>query len=86
MLKNKKKINITSLLQENIKTSKLMLAKLERLEKDFKRAQLFDFIRFLIVAIPVILAILYLIPLFHEVLDIYRPILEYFNQLRLNAF
>jgi hypothetical protein len=86
MVKNKNKIDISALLRENIKTSKLMLSKLERLEKDFKRAQLFDFIRFLIVAIPVVIAILYLIPLFHEILDFYRPIIDYIKQIRLNAF
>lgn len=76
--KKSKKTKFDQILEQNERIEH----KLDRLRKDFKRAQVVNFIRFIIVAIPVLLAVLYLIPLFREFLEIYRPLVDFINNAR----
>ncbi len=76
------KNNLEDLLKENLEKTNLIVQKINRFEKEFKKAQLMNLIRFLIVAIPVILALLWLIPVFHDFLAIYQPLLELINRFR----
>ena len=82
MVKQKNKQNLEKLIKQNLKKTELLIEKIEDLNKNFKRAQIMNLIRFLIVTIPVILAILYLIPLFREFIEIYQPLLDLINQFR----
>jgi len=78
-----KKDDLQSLIKQNIRKTNLLLAKVDELDKDFKRFEIVNFIRFLIVVIPLILAVLYLIPIFREFFQIYeefyKPLLEVLN-------
>lgn len=74
--------SIESLLKENIKKTDLLLQKIDKLEKDLKKFQIMSFLRFILVAIPVVLAVLYLIPLFRQFLEIYLPILEFLDNFK----
>ncbi len=76
------KDNLEVLLKENLAKTDLIVQKINRFEKEFKRAQLMNLIRFLIVAIPVILAILWLIPVFRNFLEIYQPLIDLLNRFR----
>ncbi len=76
MSKQKNNQDLETLIKKNTQKTDLLIDKIEKLEKDFKRFQLMNFIRFSIVAIPLILAILYLIPLFRDFVRIYEPILQ----------
>ncbi len=82
MAESKNKQNLEKLIKQNLKKTDLLLDKVESLNKDLKKARLMNLIRFLIVAIPVILAVLYLIPLFREFIEIYKPLLDLINQFR----
>jgi len=75
----KKKNDLESLIKQNIRKTDILIKKLDHFEKDFRRFEIMNFIRFLIVAIPIILAILYLIPIFRDFLEIYEPLIEALN-------
>ena len=75
-----KKNELESLIKQNIKNTNLLIKKVEKFEKDFKRFEIMNLLRFLIVAIPIILAILYLIPIFRDFLEIYDPLIEALNR------
>lgn len=80
MSKTKQKKDLETLINKNIRQTNILIKKFDKLEKDFKRFQIMNFIRFLIVAIPLLLALLYLVPLFRDFLEIYKPILEILQQ------
>jgi hypothetical protein len=78
----KQKNDIESLLKQNNRKIEKLSKKIENLEHNLKRFQLMNFLRFVIVAVPVIIALLLLIPIFRDFLRLYEPILEAIQNLK----
>lgn len=78
----KKNKNLEDLIKENNKKINLLMKKIDNLEGEFKRFQLMNFLRFLLVIIPIVLAVLYLIPVFREFLEIYKPLFDTLNSFK----
>ena len=76
-----KKQNLESLIRKNIQQTAVLTEKVTKLSKELKRFQFMNLARFLLVVIPIILALLYLIPLFRNFLEVYRPILDLLREL-----
>ncbi|HDQ22476.1 MAG TPA: hypothetical protein ENN28_00700 [Candidatus Uhrbacteria bacterium] len=77
-----KKQSLEKLVEKNLKKTDFLIEKVEKLEKDFKRFQLMNLLRFLIIIVPIFLAVLYLIPFFRQIFEAYSPFLDFLNQFR----
>ncbi len=78
----KEKNDIESLLKQNNKKIDKLTKKIDLLEHNLKRIQIMNFLRFAIVVVPVIMALLWLIPIFREFLSLYEPLLEMLQNLK----
>lgn len=77
----KNKSDLEKLIKQNIKQTNQLNKKIENLAVEIRRIQTISFIRFLIVTIPIILALLYFIPLFRQFVETYQPLMDFINQL-----
>lgn len=83
MPKTKSKNKIEKLLLQNFEELQKVERKVSLLEREFRKAQAVNFVRFIIVAVPVVLAVLYLIPLFRQFIEMYQPLVDFVNSFRL---
>jgi len=72
----KKKLTQKELIEETNQKVHYLIKKVDKLDRDFNRFEIMNFIRFFIVMIPVIIAILYLIPVFREFISLIDPLIE----------
>lgn len=77
--------DIRGLLEENIKISKQILASTEKTRKQMRWAQVWAFLRLLIILVPIILAILYIPPFLNKLSETFGKLYggEQFNILEL---
>lgn len=68
------------LLKETIKQNKKIIKEVENLKKLFIRNQIMSYVRTIIIITPIVIAILYLIPVVSDFLKVYQPLIEYFDK------
>lgn len=79
----KSKNKIERLLLQNLEEIQKVERKVNLLEREFRKAQAVNFVRFVIVAVPILLALLYLIPLFRQFIEMYQPLVDFVNGFRM---
>jgi len=70
------KNDLELLIKQNNRKLDSLLKKMDHLDHSLKRFQLMNFLRFIIVAVPIIVAILWFIPIFRDFLKLYEPLIE----------
>jgi len=72
----KKQKTTRQLLEENIQLNNTILKDVSYLKKVLIRGQIMAYFRFIIILTPIILAILYFLPIAREFLKIYEPLID----------
>ena len=82
MPKQKNKNDLESLIKQNNRKIEALIRKIDQLEHNLKRFQFMNFLRFILVAVPIIIAILLFIPIFRDFLRLYQPLLDMLQTLK----